>query len=216
MTGGHGDIGSAIVDKLSLEGRNVISPSSKELNLSSTESISAWVEQNRGIDINAFVAVAGINFPKLLVDQDVLTLQEILQINVLGHYQLLNLLLPKISKSKNPRIVFISSAYAIKARQGRSAYSMSKAALDSLMKSIAVEFSEVGLLANSVAPGFVETRLTRQNNSVEEIMQINQKIPLGRLSLPNEIANLVHHLTSPENTYITGQVINVDGGLSVT
>ena len=86
--------------------------------------------------------------------------------------------------------------------------------MDALTRSLAVEFSKENILTNSVAPGFVNTELTKQNNTQAEIKQICKKIPIKRLATPNEIAKIVFFLASIENTYISGQTIVVDGGFS--
>ena len=105
--------------------------------------------------------------------------------------------------------------YASRAREGRSAYSISKAGLEALARSAALEYSKFGVLVNVVAPGFVLTDLTAKNNTPEEISNLTSQIPLNRLAKPEEIASLVSYLASKKNTYITGQTINVDGGISI-
>jgi len=71
-------------------------------------------------------------------------------------------------------------------------------------------------LANAIAPGFIETELTKRNNSSLELAKLTERIPLEKLGMPDDIARLVEFLGSSRNEYITGQVINVDGGFSVT
>lgn len=114
------------------------------------------------------------------------------------------------------RIVFISSAYATKAKKGRFPYSVSKSALNSLMQYIALEYANQNILANAVAPGFIETELTFKNNTSEGISGITERIPLQKLGTTIDVAMLVEYLGSSNNKYITGQVINVDGGFSLT
>jgi 3-oxoacyl-[acyl-carrier protein] reductase len=89
---------------------------------------------------------------------------------------------------------------------------MSKAALNGLTRSLAIELAPFNILVNAVAPGYVLTDLTRQNNTEAELGGISRTIPLGRLAQPAEIAAVVAFLCSPRNTYITGQTIVVDGG----
>jgi 3-oxoacyl-[acyl-carrier protein] reductase len=97
-------------------------------------------------------------------------------------------------------------------RIGRGGYSATKAGLSSLTRTAALEFAEYNILVNAVAPGFVETDLTRKNNSREKIEALRQQIPLQRLATPKEIAEFAYYLGSEHNTYITGQTIFVDGG----
>jgi len=121
---------------------------------------------------------------------------------------------PKMAARGYGRIVAISSAYASRARFGRSAYSASKATLEAIVRSVAIEFADKGVIANCVSPGFALTDLTRQNNNESQISDLASKIPLKRLADPSEISYWVQALASIENTYVTGQTINVDGGMS--
>ena len=84
------------------------------------------------------------------------------------------------------------------------------------MRSVAVEYSSSGVMANSVAPGFVDTDLTRHNNTDETIMRLLERVPVGRLAEPKEIAEAVAFLMSDDNRYITGHTLNVDGGFACT
>jgi 3-oxoacyl-[acyl-carrier protein] reductase len=89
---------------------------------------------------------------------------------------------------------------------------MSKAALNGLTRTVAVEMAEHNVLVNAIAPGYVNTELTRKNNNEQEIAKIKDTIPIKRLAEPGEIAEVVAFFASESNTYVTGQVIMVDGG----
>jgi 3-oxoacyl-[acyl-carrier protein] reductase len=112
------------------------------------------------------------------------------------------------------RILALGSILGIVSRPERAAYSASKAALAAFIRTLAVELGPRGILANVLCPGFVETDLTRQNNTPEEIAAVVQSIPLHRLAMPEEIARLAVWLCSKQNTYITGQSIVCDGGFT--
>ncbi|HVO30167.1 MAG TPA: SDR family oxidoreductase, partial [bacterium] len=84
-----------------------------------------------------------------------------------------------------------------------------------LTRSLSLELAPHGVLVNAVAPGYVETDMTRKNNSPAEIAAIEKSIPLGRLAKPEEIAEVVAFLCSEKNTYVTGQTLVVDGGYTV-
>ena len=91
---------------------------------------------------------------------------------------------------------------------------MSKAALDALTRASAVEFGSRGVLVNSLAPGYVDTELTRRNNSPEQIADLLETIPLNRMASPAELAKIAGFLVSSNNSYITGQTILADGGIT--
>ena len=106
----------------------------------------------------------------------------------------------------------VSSCYSFIAREGRVAYSSSKAGLNALVRSAALEFAAHGVLVNGVCPGFVLTDLTKENNNELEIKQLESQIPLGKLADPIEIARLITFLGLSTNSYITGQCVVIDGG----
>lgn len=112
------------------------------------------------------------------------------------------------------RVVNISSIYALVTRERRASYSSTKAAVLGLTRAAAVELAPFGILVNAVCPGFVETALTRQNNTAEELADIAASVPLGRLAEPQDIASVVAFLCSEENRYMTGQALVVDGGFT--
>ena len=112
------------------------------------------------------------------------------------------------------RIISVSSCYSFLARAGRVAYSASKGALNQVTRTAALEFGGRNVLVNAVAPGFVETEMTRRNNDAGQIAQLASQTALGRLARPEEVAELVAFLASDQNSYITGQLVVIDGGFS--
>jgi 3-oxoacyl-[acyl-carrier protein] reductase len=117
-------------------------------------------------------------------------------------------------QNKWGRIVNISSIYSIISRKGRAAYSASKAGLNGFTRTAALEYAGEGILVNSVCPGFVDTDLTRQNNTREQLAELTNHVPLRKLGSPDEIANFVYFLGSEQNQFITGQTIPIDGGFT--
>ncbi len=215
VTGAGSGIGLAISRELKSHGFKVDEITRSDFDLSNSLEIKEWVETRKQAPY-LIVCNAGINLPMKISEENLGMYEEIIKSNYSGHLQLCLSALPHLVKNGGGRIIFISSAYSQRARAGRFAYSISKSSLDSLMRSIALEYGTSGVLANSVSPGFIETKLTLQNNNEEAIAKILERVPLNRLGTASEVANLVRFLGSRENTYITGQVINIDGGFSIS
>jgi 3-oxoacyl-[acyl-carrier protein] reductase len=121
-------------------------------------------------------------------------------------------MMDNLVKAGQGHILAVSSIYGSIARDRRSSYVMSKHALNGLIKTLAIELGRHNILVNAISPGFVDTAMTRSNNTVERIRQFENLIPLGRMAAPPEIARVAWFLCSRHNTYITGQDIVVDGG----
>ena len=115
-------------------------------------------------------------------------------------------------KRREGRIVSISSVVGVMGNAGQSNYAASKAGIIGFTKSVAKELASRNILANCVAPVFIATDMTAVlNDKVKE--SINAQIPLKRMGTAEEIANAVYFLGGEENTYITGQTLNIDGGM---
>jgi len=117
-----------------------------------------------------------------------------------------------MKKNKYGRIVNISSIFGIISRSKRSIYSASKFGIRGLTVAASNELAQYNVLVNTVSPGFVQTELTERILSKKEIRDIELQIPERRFAMPDEISRVVLFLTSPSNTYLTGQNIIVDGG----
>lgn len=136
------------------------------------------------------------------------------RINVAAPMMLCKAVLPAMRAKGWGRIVNISSIWGKTGRAGRAAYAATKFGLDGMTASLAAEVAADGVLANCVAPGFIDTDLTRRNLGEDGIARVIAEIPAGRLGRPEEIAALVVWLAGPENTYISGQNIAIDGGFT--
>jgi len=217
--GATGALGEAMVDEFSQSAPTTIfSPSRSDLDLAKA-SIHDCVSfiQSIGIPdgLDALVYSAGINFPKPFTEISEDDLMKTIHVNSLSFFKVMQAASP-ILKSDDGRVVAISSIYGSISRTGRAAYSMSKAALEGVVRSLAVEFAAENILVNAVSPGFVQTRLTEQNNTKTQIAELVSQVPLGRLASCAEVAKLVDFLIDKDrNTYLTGQNIIIDGGFSI-
>lgn len=205
VTGGSRGIGKAIVDLFIANGHSVYSPTRDQLDL--TQPINL---EHRDFDV--IINCAGINPIKTL---DWIDDNEVMTVNYLSPLQIVQQCLPHMVDQQYGRIINIGSIWIDTAKLGRLAYSASKNALHALTKSITAEYGHWNILANTISPGFIETELTMQNNTPEDILKIIHNVPASRLGKPEEVARLAYQLTI-ENTFISGQNIIIDGGFSCT
>ena len=215
LTGGRGGIGSSIKAELVSKGCSVIAPTSDELDLSSQAHVLKWIEVNSDLKFDGLVLSAGTNTPRDFDEVETNEYIQILETNVNSNRLLIKAVLPAMQKNRYGRIIAISSSYSTITRAGRSSYSVSKAALEAIIRSVALENAQNNILANSIVPGFIETPLTLKNNDKVQIEKILERIPTGHMCKPSDVAKLVWFLMSEQNTYITGQSIRVDGGFSI-
>ena len=214
LTGGARGIGAAIRQELVTAGYAVISPSREELNLASKDSVEAYLKNHSDLAVDVLINNAGMNVPEKISKISWDTWSKTLQTNLTSAVRLIQFLAPGMSSRGYGRILNTSSILGMVTKEGRAAYSMTKAALNALTRSAALEFGVGGVLVNSLAPGYVDTELTRNNNSTEALTSIIRSIPLGRMADPKELARVAGFLVSDQNTYLTGQTIVVDGGFT--
>jgi NAD(P)-dependent dehydrogenase (short-subunit alcohol dehydrogenase family) len=157
---------------------------------------------------------AGINKLSPFIELPLEDFEEIQAVNLLAPFLLCQAVLASMSEKGWGRIVNISSIWGKVSKKYRAPYSASKFALDGMSVALAAEFSEQGVMINCVAPGFTDTELTQQTLGPEGIETLKKLVPVRRLGSVEEIAGAVRWLAGPENTYITGQNIAVDGGFT--
>ena len=211
VTGASRGIGLAIANALRSRGDTVLAPGRAELDLGSNNSVASWLAHPRP-PVDILVNNAGENPIGPLDSVTLETWQRALSVNLTAPFLLLQHLSREMRTRKWGRVINISSCYSLATRTGRAPYGAAKAGLNSLTRSAALEFAPDGVLVNSICPGFVETDLTRRNNTPEQIRALAAQVPLGRLAQPDEVARLVCFLASAENTYMTGQTVVIDGG----
>lgn len=215
MTGGSRGIGAAIQKELTACGCVVISPSRSEIDLSDTRSIDRYLVNYKGPEIDILINNAGENPISPIDAISVEDWERTLMVNLTAPMMLIKYFAQHMRKKCWGRIINISSCYSLVAREGRAPYTASKAGLNGLTRTTALEFAANGILINSVCPGFVETDLTRKNNEPSKISNLIEQIPLERIAEPVEIARFVAFLVSEKNTYITGQTMIIDGGFAI-
>jgi 3-oxoacyl-[acyl-carrier protein] reductase len=137
-----------------------------------------------------------------------------LQVNLIGPVRLTRGIVPEMIQRKYGRIVNIISIWSVVSKPRRFTYSISKTGLNGFTRALAIELAAYNVLVNAVIPGYVNTELTRQNNSEQEIQKISGTIPMQRMAEPKEIARLVSFLCSEGNSYMTGQTLIIDGGFT--
>jgi 3-oxoacyl-[acyl-carrier protein] reductase len=127
---------------------------------------------------------------------------------------LMKAVLPAMRAGKWGRIVNIGSIWSLISKAQRGAYSASKFALSGMTVALSAEAAADGVLANCVAPGFIDTELTRQTLGEAAMAEMAAQVPARRLGRPEEVAAFVAWLAGPENTFISGQTIAIDGGFT--
>jgi NAD(P)-dependent dehydrogenase (short-subunit alcohol dehydrogenase family) len=202
LTGARGDIGKAIKKELESNSIEVICPNSDELDLSLPININS-------IEVDGLIHCAGINFPKpynKIKDDE---LKKLFNINTFSFLELIK----QLRFKNGSNIIAIGSIYSTGTNDERCEYVMSKHALYGAVKTLALELSKRKIKVNLVSPGFVETKLTMQNNIKERIYYLKNTIPLG-MTKATSIAKFCKFLVN-ENVDITGQNIIIDGGYSL-
>ena len=235
ITGGAKGIGKAIAQKLASLSINIAlwdvidegEESAKEIatthNVTSTfykvdvskyndvmDTVKKLLDDFKKIDI--IINNAGITRDGLLLRMKPEEWQSVLDVNLTGCFNCTKAVLKSMTSQRWGRIVNISSVVGITGNFGQSNYAASKAGIIGFTKCIAKEVAKRNVTANVIAPGFIETDMT--SSLPDEIKEAYQKqIPIQRMGKPTDIANAVSFLISEDASYITGQVINVDGGL---
>ena len=236
ITGGSRGIGKSIVKILIKNGANVgftysssegaANKISRELNTDSTKCISyksdaslldecenlveSFLNDFETIDV--LINNAGITKDNLLMRMNEQDFDKVIEVNLKSVFNMTKATQRVFLKNRNGSIINMSSVVGVKGNAGQSNYAASKAGIIGFSKSIAIELGSRNIRCNVIAPGFIRTEMT-DNLSESIIDGWTQNIPLNRPGESNDVANLCLFLASDLSTYITGQVINVDGGL---
>lgn len=214
ITGASRGIGKACAELFSAQGYNVLTPTRQELNLLDQNSIKAYVTGLTS-PVHVLINNAGINPLANIGEIDFKNAHQLVDTNFWAPVILTDLLAPKMKERGYGRIVNISSIWSGVTKSGRAMYASSKAAINAFTRTAAVEYASYNVLVNAVAPGYVNTELTKINNTPEQIEVIKSNLPINRLAEPIEIAELIYFLASEKNSFVTGQTIFADGGYSI-
>ena len=162
--------------------------------------------------IDVLVNNAGITKDMLIMRMKKEDFEQVIDVNLVGTFNVTKNVIPYMMKARSGNIVNISSVVGISGNAGQTNYSASKAGIIGFTKSLAKEVASRNIRVNAVAPGFIETSMT--DSLKDEIKEeIAKNIPLKRMGKPEDVANVVKFLVSEDSSYITGQVINIDGGM---
>lgn len=167
---------------------------------------------NKFSRIDVLVNNAGITRDMLLMRMKKEDFEDVINTNLVGTFNITKNVIPYMLKARVGRIINIASVVGISGNAGQTNYSASKAGIIGFTKSLAKEVASRNILVNAVAPGFIQTSMTDVlKDEIKE--EIAKNIPLKRIGTPKDVANVVKFLVSEDSTYITGQVVNVDGGM---
>ena len=226
VTGGTRGIGLAIAEKLVTDGAKVLVTGTRpnhsspegvdyhQVDFSDMAALQAFAQKVSSLEIDILVNNAGINKIGPVTQIETADFMQIQQVNVLAPFMLCQAAIPYMKEKGMGRIINISSIWGKLSKEGRCSYSASKFALDGMTTALAAEVAQYGVLANCVAPGFVDTDLTREILGTKGMEQLAGQVPARRLGTPKEVAEFVAWLAGPENSYISGQNIAIDGGFT--
>ena len=234
ITGATGGIGQSLVKVFHVNGYNVCATGTNidklsllekkyqarfkgiQCDLSDDDQLKKLAEESNKYygSTNILINNAGITKDNLFLRMKDDEWNDVININLNSNYKLTKIVIKDMIKAKWGRIVNISSDAAKIGNPGQSNYVASKSAIEGLTRTIANEVASRGITVNCVAPGFIKTEIL---DSVDKkrLSMMEEKIPLGRIGNVDEIASAVYYLSSEESSYITGQVLHVNGGLTM-
>jgi len=226
VTGGNRGIGHAIASRFVNEGHRVAVTARHGSGPAGSLTVVADVTDGESLDvaiaqveaelgpIEVLVANAGITKDTLLMRMSDGDFEDVINTNLVGVFKVVKRCITSMIKAKHGRIILISSVVGLYGSPGQVNYASSKSALIGFARSVTRELGSRGITANVVAPGFINTDMTRELPETQQESYLSA-IPAGRFAEPEEVAAAVSWLASDDAAYISGAVIPVDGGLGM-
>ena len=175
-----------------------------------TAAIDSWIKSNPEDQIKVLVNNAGVTKDNLLVFMEKDDFNNVIDINLRGTYNVTKAVINHMVRKRYGRIINVASLAGVKGVPGQTNYSASKGGMIAFTKSLAQEVAKRKITVNAVAPGFISTDMTKDLPADE----LKKLIPMNRFGTPEEVAGTVSFLVSEKAAYITGEVININGGIS--
>jgi 3-oxoacyl-[acyl-carrier protein] reductase len=210
---GNKEAADSLVAEVTQAGGTALAVQADVVNADEAQRCAERVEKEWG-RLDILVNNAGIIRDDLFVRMEPDAWQAVLQTNLGGTYNFCRAVAYTMMKQRRGRIINISSVAAEHVNMGQTNYAASKGAINALTRALAVELASRNVTVNAIAPGFIETDMSEAvRNKAGDL--IKKVIPMRRLGQPEDIARVAVFLASPDSSYITGQVLTVDGGLSL-
>ena len=232
ITGASGGIGNSIVEKLNQAGANILASGTKiekldeiknkyaniktlKFDISQSDKIEEFIEnatEELGGNLDCIVNNAGITKDNLSIRMSLDEWKKVIDINLTSTFLLCKFAIKKMLKNKSGKIINITSVVGHTGNVGQANYTASKAGIIAMSKSLALEYAKKNININCISPGFIKTAMTDKiDEKFKEV--IISKIPSARLGEPEDVANAVIFLASPQSDYINGETLHVNGGM---
>ncbi len=232
VTGATGGIGNSIIKKLYDAGANILATGTKDekleelkkkfqniqilkFDISQIDNLENFIEnatKQLGGKLDCVVNNAGITQDNLAIRMSIEEWQKVIDVNLTSTFLISKFAIKKMLKNKKGKIINITSVVGHTGNLGQTNYTASKAGIVAMSKSLAIEYAKKNININCISPGFIKTAMT---NKIDEKFKevIISKIPSARLGEPEDVANAVIFLASPQSDYINGETLHVNGGM---